>query len=175
MSKKPVPTITLRPEESVYAAAVAQSRKEGRELGEYLLHLITKGLIAAGAFDPAETKRLQLREKLVDRVVEIAVGIIQDEGFRSDIIAEACSRAVAEPDWRRDYELFLDGADAFATGVVLKNRINPRFGSRIKARLDLETAIRPDGKNDTFSVAGSIIQQSTRLKMRNPSPADAAG
>jgi hypothetical protein len=38
------------------------------------------------------------------------------------------------------------------------------FGDSIKARLGLETATRADGKKDTYSVTGSIIQQSTRLK-----------
>lgn len=168
------PTITLRPEASVYQAAVEQAHREGRELGDYLLSLIIKGLIDSDAFEPSEKERLLLREELVEEVVEIAVRIDREEGFRSDIIAEACRRAVSDREWRQRYERFLGGADAFATGVLIKNRINPKFGSRIKAKLGLETVVRPDGKNDTYSVTGSIIQQSTRLKKPGPEEATTA-
>lgn len=164
-NKNTAETITLRLEPSVREAALKEAKKERRDLGEYLTFLITDGLLRGGAFDdnPVEGERLRTRERLVSAVVAKAIEIDGKEGHRRDITAAACAAAAAEPAWRAEYEQFL-GADAFAKGVELKNRINPRIGARIKAALGLESAKRPDGKPDVYAVQDSIIQQATFLE-----------
>lgn len=163
--KNSAETVTLRLEPAVKQAAIKQAHKERREVGEYLTYLVTDGLLRAGAFadNPVEETRLRLREQLVSNVVAKAVQIHERDGHRRDITAAACAAAVAEPAWRAEYERFIE-ADAFAKGVELKARINPRIGARIKAALGLQSAKRADGKADTYAVQDAIIQQATFLE-----------
>jgi hypothetical protein len=160
-------TISLRLEPTIYAAAEAHSKLHKRELGDLLVFLITDGLLRAGAFDqdPGEARKLRLREELLDAVVACAAEIAtREEGvdIRKDITAATCAEILEDAGWRAKYEEFVE-ADALATGVQLKNRINPRIGARIKSGLGLHSRLRDDGRTETYNVSGNIIQFATAL------------
>lgn len=161
-------TISLRLEPTVYAAAVTEAKRSKRDLGDFLVCLITKGLLDAGAFNdnPGEARKLVLREELLDHVVECAHQLAARDGvgedIRKDITAAVCAEIVQSASWREKYEEFVE-ADAFATRVQLKNRINPRIGARIKSALGLHSRVREDGRTETYNVSGNIIQLATAL------------
>lgn len=161
-------TISLRLEPTVYAAAEDQAKLNKRDMGDYLVFLITDGLLRAGAFDdnPGEARKLILREQLLDAVVahasEMAAHDEAGEDIRKDITAAVCAEIVQDPTWRAKYEEFVE-ADALATRVQLKNRINPRIGARIKSALSLHSRVRDDGRTETYNVSGNIIQLATAL------------
>lgn len=161
-------TISLRLEPTVYVAAEVQAGLNKRELGDFLVFLITDGLLRLGAFDddPDEARKLRLREELLDAVVASAAEIAAREGgggdIRKDITAATCAEIVKNADWRAKYEEFVE-AEALATGVQLKNRINPRIGARIKSGLGLHSRLRDDGRTETYNVSGNIIQLATAL------------
>lgn len=161
-------TFSLRLEPSVHGAAIAMAESKGREPGDYVASLVIDGLLRAGAFDadPAEKAKLELREELLEQVVARARLVASRYEGAADIpehiTAIVCEEIAQDEEWKRNYETFIE-AGAFEKKIQLKNRINPKIGSRIKSALRLHSKKKPDGKVQTVHVTNGIIQIATAL------------
>ncbi len=151
-------TVSARMEKSTIAALARLARQNGREVSEQLEFLVIEALIEAGELSAEQAAIHRLRENLVRDFLRTAVGIVEAEGHRDDITAEAARRVLQDPAWKADYETYRKVRD--------KATINPTFGRRVKLRLDLVT-----GK--VYAVAQPSIFSSSSYLQRPPVAPDA--
>ncbi len=165
MTKIPPPAadtiVTLRLDPEITAALQRAATKAGRELAEQIQWMLVDAL--GDDLPAAHRTWLRQREELVQQFALKAVAIVQAEGHRDDIIAEAGQRLLIEdPAWGDRYEAWIGGG-RFAKGIKLKERINPMLGRRVKLLIGAAT-----GKPFPVKQPSIFTTSSTLLPPKKP-------
>jgi hypothetical protein len=113
-----------------------------------------------------ESARLKRLDRLIRKVVEIAVAMFRNGEFTPDLTLHVFQRAIADDAFRKDYIDQIGGADPYAHGNPLKE-VNRELGWRIKNAIPVEVVKDSGGKPvEVRNLKGQVIQSYTRLKLR---------
>ena len=110
-----------------------------------------------------DTERAELRESLLDRVVEAARELCRACRFHPSLTLQAIRVCKEDPEWLAGYTRFVGGG-IYRQRNPLKRRINPEFGGRVKDSVGAKDQQHKNGRPVTARVKGEIIQSYTLFR-----------
>lgn len=147
------------------------ARQAGYDSVDYIRMLVIKAITEADppVLEPEQNIHLQRLDRLIRKVVEIAVKMFRHGEFSQDITLHVFRRAMQDEAFVTDYTAHIGGADPYVHGNPLKE-VNRELGWRIKNALPVEVVKDADGKPvEQRNLKGEVIQSYTLLKLSNES------
>jgi hypothetical protein len=160
------PKLSLHLVPAIFRALEQEAREQGREVGEQAQWVLTDHVIRQVAMEmdssePAPDAKAYLnRQRLGDRLVEIAVGIKRHKGITPNLTEAVCTEVMMDGGWMASYSEYI-GGDAFGRNNAKKASINREFGMRICRAIEAKVAKNPKGKTLKKRVDFSFISSCT--------------
>ena len=142
---------------------VAQRNHRADEFGSYIDEVFLE-------FWDAE--RDDLREWLLAQVVEAARNLCRADKFNPRLTLLAIQVCMEDQAWLNGYTRFV-GGDIYRRGGPLKRKINPDFGTRVKAGVGAKDQEYENGQSVRKKVRGEIIQSCTLFRCFDPKVVEA--
>lgn len=161
--------ISMRWDTVQWVAWTELARREGYDPVDYIRMMVVAAITHADppVLPSEETIRLQRLDRLIRKVVEIAVKMERDHEFSPDITLHVFRRAMQDKAFVTDYTAHIGGANPYVHGNPLKE-VNRELGWRIKNALPVEVVKDSEGKPvERRNLKGEVIQSYTLLKRRN--------
>ena len=162
--------ISMRWDADHWAAWSELARGAGYDPVDYIRMMVVKAIVEA---DPPVLKSskqasLQRLDRLIRKVVGIAIKMRREGGFSRDFTLHVFRRAMQDEAFVADYTAHIGGADPYVHGNPLKE-VNRELGWRIKNALpEAEVVKDKDGKVvERRNLKGEVIQSYTLLKLRD--------
>ena len=115
-----------------------------------------------------DAERTELRKRLLDQVVQAARELCRSDQFTPALTLHAIRACMEDPEWLADYGRFVGGG-IYGDRNPLKRRINPYFGSRVKAAVGAKDQEDENGKPVIMKfVENEIIQSCTLFADYDP-------
>lgn len=170
MSPKPDEAVKLsmRIDAPLWAAWTEISKRAGYDPIDNMRMMMISAVTNADppVLDDKENARLKRLDRLIRKVVEIAVAMFRNNEFTPDITLHVFQRAMKDDAFRKDYIDHIGGADPYEHRNPLKE-VNRELGWRIKNAISVEVVKGDDGKPvQVRNLKGQVIQSYTRLKLR---------
>ncbi len=160
--------LSMRIDSPLWAAWSKLAAQAGYDPIDYMRMMIVTAVTQA---DPpvleGEAKaHLERLDRLIRKVVEIAVAMFRNREFSADITLRVFRLAMKDPAFVADYTTHIGGKDPYVHGNPLKE-VNRELGWRIKNAMPVEVVKGPDGKPvEQRNLKGEVIQSYTLLKLR---------
>ena len=135
---------------------------------DYLRMMVADAVVdAEPAVIPAEEQEtLKRLNRMIQKVVEIAVSMFKKGQFTPDITLHVFRAAMADERFKADYIKHIGGKDPYEHGNPLKE-INRELGWRIKNALPVDV-VKKDGKPvEKRNLKGEVIQSYSLLALRS--------
>ena len=159
--------ISMRWDAVHWAAWTKLAHRNGYDPVDYIRMMVIKAITEANppVLSSEEKARLQRLDRLIQKVVEIAVTMKKKFEFSEDITLHVFQRAMDDDAFRRDYIAHIGGGDPYAHGNPLKD-VNRELGYRIKKAVAADVVKDKDGKPvERRNLKGQVIQSYTLLKL----------
>ena len=160
--------LSMRINTPLWAAWSTLAERAGYDPIDYVKMMIIGKVTKADPplLKPDEHNRLQRLDRLIRRVVEIAVAMFKNNEFSPHITLHVFRRAMQDERFVEDYKEHIGGADPYIHGNPLKE-VNRELGWRIKNAMPVKVE-KVDGKPvEQRNLKGEIIQSYTLLKLRH--------
>lgn len=161
--------LSMRIDSALWAAWSELAQRAGYEPISYLKRMMSMAVTEA---DPpvlgyAEKVRLERLNRLIRKVVELAIEMFRNGEFSPDITLHVFRRAMQDQAFVDDYKAHIGGADPYVHGNPLKD-VNRELGWHIKNSMPVEVVKDADGKPvEQRNLKGEVIQSYTLLKLRD--------
>lgn len=161
--------LSTRIDSQLWAAWSKLAQRNGYDPIDYIKMMMIAAVTKADppVLEPKENNRLQRLDRLIRKVVEIAIEIYRNDQFSPDITLRVFQKAMLDKAFVADYMAHIGGADPYVHGNPLKE-VNRELGWRIKNSMPVEVVKTEDGKPvEQRNVKGEVIQSYTLLKLRD--------
>ena len=167
-SSEPTVKLSMRVISRLWTAWSELARRAGYDPIDYMRMMMIEAVTSADppVLEPDDDIQLQRLNRLIRKVVEIAVQMYRDGEFSPDITLHVFQRAMQDEGFVADYTAHIGGADPYVHGNPLKE-INRELGWRIKNAMPVDVVKTTDGKPmERRNLKGEVIQSYTLLKER---------
>jgi hypothetical protein len=161
--------LSMRIYKRLWAGWSELARRTGYDPVDYIKMMMIAMVTTADppVLELEEKSRLQRLDRLIRKVVEIAIEMFRNGEFSPDITLRVFQRAMQDQAFVADYKTHIGGADPYVHGNPLKE-INRELGWRIKNSLPVEVVKNEDGTpREQRNLKGEVIQSYTLLKLRD--------
>lgn len=158
--------LSLRIDTKLWAGWSKLSKEAGYEPIDYMRLMVSRKVMEAkpSLLDEDDKVWFERLDRLISKVVQIAVSMFKNGEFSQDITLHVFQRAMKDPAFLADYTAHIGGVDPYLHGNPLKE-VNRELGWRIKNALPVEVMKTPGGKPDERrNLKGEVIQSYTLLR-----------